>query len=85
MNFFFTLFSAFVYATSALGPVCGFALGAVMLQIYVDFTTVDPTSLGLTTADPRWVGAWWFGFVIGGILLAIVAIPLFAFPKVRFI
>ena len=74
--------SAFVYATGALGPVLGFALGALMLQFYVDTFTFDSGDLNLTPSDPRWVGAWWGGFIICGTLLLLIAIPFFAFPKV---
>lgn len=35
----------------------------------------DPT-------DRRWVGMWWGGFLLCGLLLIIVAIPFFSFPKV---
>lgn len=32
--------------------------------------------------DRRWVGMWWGGFLLCGLLLIIVAIPFFLFPKV---
>lgn len=32
--------------------------------------------------DRSWVGMWWGGFLICGLLLVIVAIPFFSFPKV---
>ena len=38
-------------------------------------------NLNLTTDDPRWVGAWWAGFVICGGLLLVVSILFFSFPK----
>lgn len=31
--------------------------------------------------DTRWVGMWWGGFLVCGILLILVAVPFFAFPK----
>ena len=73
--------TAFIYATGALGPVVGFALGALMLQFYVDLFTIDTETLNLTPDDPRWVGAWWGGFVICGSLLLLVSIPFFSFPR----
>ena len=73
--------AAFIYATGALGPVLGFALGALMLQFYVDLFTIDTETLNLTPDDPRWVGAWWGGFVICGSLLLLVSIPFFSFPR----
>lgn len=32
--------------------------------------------------DRRWVGMWWGGFLLCGLLLIIVAFPFFLFPKV---
>lgn len=52
-----------------------------MLQFYVDFFTINTETLNLTPDDPRWVGAWWGGFVICGSLLLLVAIPFFGFPR----
>ena len=31
--------------------------------------------------DTRWVGMWWGGFLICGVLLIAVSIPFFAYPK----
>jgi hypothetical protein len=31
--------------------------------------------------DPRWIGAWWIGFLLFGILAIIVAIPLAFYPR----
>lgn len=39
----------------------------------------------LYSLDPgnrRWIGMWWGGFLLCGLLLLIVAIPFFSFPKV---
>ena len=36
--------------------------------------------MNLTPYDNAWVGAWWLGYVFGGILCLIAAIPLFGFP-----
>lgn len=38
----------------------------------------SPTDPG----DHRWVGMWWGGFLLCGLLLILVAIPFFSFPKV---
>lgn len=32
--------------------------------------------------DHRWVGMWWGGFLLCGLLLILVAVPFFSFPKV---
>ena len=31
--------------------------------------------------DPRFVGAWWMGFMIIGTLIFLSSLPLFLFPK----
>ena len=38
---------------------------------------VDP---GLNQRDPRWVGAWWLGFVICACCSIVWAIPMSMFP-----
>ena len=58
-----------------------FALGALMLQYYVDLT-FDFTTLNLSPSHPNWVGAWWCGFVLIGSLLLIVSTFFYSFPKV---
>lgn len=35
----------------------------------------------LTPESDVWVGAWWLGFVIIGLLLCLASIPLLAFPR----
>lgn len=35
----------------------------------------------LTNKDPRWVGAWWLGFLVAASLVAVSAVPYFFFPR----
>ncbi|KAK0066064.1 solute carrier organic anion transporter family member 5A1, partial [Biomphalaria pfeifferi] len=70
---------ACIHASGALGPVLGYALGALLLQYYVDTFTHDVL---ITTSSPRWIGAWWGGFIICGLLLLMLAIPFLAYPRV---
>lgn len=37
--------------------------------------------LGLTPEDPRWIGAWWAGFLLCGALLFCSALFMFGFPQ----
>lgn len=68
-----------MYSMAAFGPVLGFLLGAYLLSFHMDsFSKIISISAG----DSRWVGMWWGGFLLGGLLLIIVAIPFFSFPKV---
>ncbi|XP_045584744.2 solute carrier organic anion transporter family member 74D isoform X1 [Procambarus clarkii] len=49
-----------------LGPVLGFMLGGKCLSFWIN-PTIQPS---LSHDDPRWLGAWWIGFlIIGGSLL----------------
>ncbi|XP_040114755.1 solute carrier organic anion transporter family member 2B1 isoform X7 [Oryx dammah] len=41
----------------------------------------SPGGINLTSKDPRWVGAWWLGFLISSGAMALAAIPYFFFPK----
>lgn len=43
--------------------------------IKLNFLSIDP-------GDHRWVGMWWGGFLLCGLLLILVAIPFFSFPKI---
>lgn len=66
----------------AFGPVCGFLLGGFLLSFYVDSLIYGGTmDSDMTPVHPRWVGAWWGGFLIIGTLLLLISIPFFAFPK----
>ncbi|KAJ6223460.1 hypothetical protein RDWZM_002005 [Blomia tropicalis] len=45
-----------------LGPALGFILSSICLSFYEN-PFMDP---GITRNDPRWIGAWWLGFIILG-------------------
>lgn len=66
-----------LFALRLLGPTVGFLLSSLCLQFYED-PFYDP---GFGTKDPRWVGAWWLGFIILGILIFIFSVPMILFPK----
>ncbi|KAK3727107.1 hypothetical protein RRG08_048210 [Elysia crispata] len=70
---------ACIHASSALGPVLGYALGALLLQYYVDTFFHE---VPISPSSPRWVGAWWGGFIICGLLLLPLAPIFFAYPRV---
>ena len=72
-------FLAFIYASGVLGPVLGYALGALLLQYYVD---VFSYSVNIRPSDPAWIGSWWGGFIICGILLFLLAFPFLSFPRI---
>ncbi|XP_051875899.1 solute carrier organic anion transporter family member 4C1-like isoform X2 [Pristis pectinata] len=66
-------------AMSVLGPAFGFLLGGQMLDIYIDVNRVS--NIDLKSDDPRWLGAWWIGFLLCWILSWILILPLSCFPK----
>ncbi|XP_042908068.1 solute carrier organic anion transporter family member 74D [Parasteatoda tepidariorum] len=60
-----------------LGPALGFLLSSFCLQFYED-PFYDP---GFGPDDPRWVGAWWMGFVIIGMFMFIFMLPAWLYPR----
>ncbi|BES92605.1 Organic anion [Nesidiocoris tenuis] len=69
-----------MYSMAAFGPVLGFLLGAYLLSFHMD--ALSTQQIDIDPGDRMWVGMWWGGFLICGLLLIIVAIPFFSFPKV---
>lgn len=41
-----------------------------------------PDDPGITPRDPRWVGAWWMGYILFAMGLALVALPMMLFPRI---
>lgn len=68
---------ACAFAMRMCGPTLGFGLSYLMLRIYID-PTKTPT---ITHSDPRWLGAWWLGWIILGSVLLILAALISLFPK----
>lgn len=66
----------------SLSPLAAFALSGIALSLHTDFYKIDVDELGYDSKDPRWVGAWWLGYIIYGLLTVFLAIPYFFFPKV---
>ena len=61
----------------------GFFLTSTATSLYVDFDRLPADQIpDIHQYDPRWIGAWWLGFPLFAILIVIVAIPMFFYPKV---
>jgi hypothetical protein len=59
-----------------MGPVIGFMMGSFFNRFYY---TLDPPG-GLSPRDPMWIGCWWGGFLVIGLVLFGPSMGLFCFP-----
>ncbi|VDN05235.1 unnamed protein product [Thelazia callipaeda] len=71
-------FTGLLSSMYAFAPSFGFALSASVTRIYTTVVDVPPN---VTIESEEWVGAWWLGFIICGILYLIASVPIFFFPK----
>ncbi|XP_044048062.1 solute carrier organic anion transporter family member 3A1 [Siniperca chuatsi] len=76
-----SLYIGILFSTLVFGPACGFILGSLCTKFYVDAIFIDTSKLGITHDDPRWIGAWWAGFLLCGALLFFSALFMFGFPQ----
>ncbi|XP_007906532.1 solute carrier organic anion transporter family member 3A1 isoform X1 [Callorhinchus milii] len=76
-----SLYIGILFTTLVFGPTCGFILGSLCTKIYVDAVFIDTSKLDITPEDPRWIGAWWGGFLLCGALLFFSALFMFGFPQ----
>ncbi|KAL8617447.1 hypothetical protein ACOMHN_025759 [Nucella lapillus] len=65
-----------IIAVGILGPALAFALGGVFARMYV---TLEDTDLHFR--HPRWIGAWWLGYLTFGTAACVLALPLVCFPR----
>ncbi|GAB1600557.1 hypothetical protein Ahia01_000333700 [Argonauta hians] len=65
-----------IVTMSIFGPSLAFLLGGIFSKLPVDLKDI-----GMTPKDPRWIGAWWMGFVTFGLGSLIFSVPLLFFPK----
>uniref|UniRef100_A0A2M3YXJ7 Solute carrier organic anion transporter family member n=2 Tax=Anopheles braziliensis TaxID=58242 RepID=A0A2M3YXJ7_9DIPT len=71
------LMLAYASSLRTFGPVVGFALGYLALKIYI-----DPTKTPIIdSSDPRWLGAWWLGWILLGVAMLFFAVLTGLFPK----
>ncbi|KAM6961089.1 solute carrier organic anion transporter family member 3A1 isoform 2-T2 [Aplochiton taeniatus] len=76
-----SLYIGILFSTLVFGPACGFILGSLCTKFYVDAAFIDTSKLDITPDDPRWIGAWWGGFLLCGALLFFSALFMFGFPQ----
>lgn len=65
------------FSLRTIGPIFGFVLGYFCLKYYID-PSLHPI---IDSKDPRWLGAWWIGWILLGIAKGIFAVLLAMFPK----
>uniref|UniRef100_A0AAX7V8A1 Solute carrier organic anion transporter family member n=1 Tax=Astatotilapia calliptera TaxID=8154 RepID=A0AAX7V8A1_ASTCA len=73
--------SGCVQTISVVGPVFGYLLGSLCAKIYVDIGFVKMETITITPSDSRWVGAWWLGYLIAGVITLLSAIPFWFLPR----
>uniref|UniRef100_A0AC35G3B8 Solute carrier organic anion transporter family member n=1 Tax=Panagrolaimus sp. PS1159 TaxID=55785 RepID=A0AC35G3B8_9BILA len=71
------LYFAGMFLIRMVGPVVGFSMGTLLQKQYYKFDK----PLGLTPVDPEWIGRWWLGFLLIGLILFFPSLLLFFFPK----
>ncbi|XP_008574554.1 PREDICTED: solute carrier organic anion transporter family member 4C1, partial [Galeopterus variegatus] len=74
-----SLYIGIGYSMSVLGPAIGYVVGGQLLTIYIDVAMGQSTDV--TEDDPRWLGAWWIGFLICWFFAWSLIIPFSCFPK----
>ncbi|KAG5683743.1 hypothetical protein PVAND_013008 [Polypedilum vanderplanki] len=60
-----------------LGPALGYALASYCLKIYIS-PQLTPV---IDNKDPRWIGAWYIGWIVFAFILLLFAIAVSMFPK----
>lgn len=68
---------SFSYFLRLLGPAGGYALASFCLKIYIS-PDLHPT---INNNDPRWLGAWWLGWLVLACCLFGFAFFMCMFPK----
>uniref|UniRef100_A0A8D8R1L5 Solute carrier organic anion transporter family member n=1 Tax=Cacopsylla melanoneura TaxID=428564 RepID=A0A8D8R1L5_9HEMI len=67
----------FSLALRTMGPALGFLIGSMCLRIYID-PSLHPV---IAHNDPRWLGAWWLGWLALGSVMMLFAFLISMFPK----
>ncbi|XP_049762909.1 solute carrier organic anion transporter family member 74D [Schistocerca cancellata] len=65
------------YFLRMLGPAIGYSLASLCLKFFIS-PSLTPT---ITTKDPRWLGAWWIGWMVLAVMLFVMATVIGLFPK----
>uniref|UniRef100_H2Y4Q5 Solute carrier organic anion transporter family member n=1 Tax=Ciona savignyi TaxID=51511 RepID=H2Y4Q5_CIOSA len=72
-----SLYHGGLYVCAVLGPAMGFILGGQFLTIYTNLSE----SVNISESSSLWVGAWWLGFMGGGVVVVLLSVPILMLPK----
>ena len=75
----FSLYIGIFYAMGIIGPAIAVIVGGYLLNVHTDFLSEEES--GLTPDDPLWVGAWWVGYLILGVLCFLIIIPISGYAR----
>lgn len=76
------LYIATFYATAILGPACGVMLGGYFSSLPENLHDISSFSSGALARSETWVGNWWIGYLIAGIICIGLTLPMALFPKI---
>lgn len=65
------------YFLRLLGPAFGYAIASFCLKLFIA-PNLTPT---ITQNDPRWLGAWWLGWIFLAAVLGLFSFLISLFPK----
>lgn len=68
-------------AVLALIGLMGFPLSYIVGTYFLQAHVTLSKDTGITRDHPQWIGAWWLGYFIPGVLLILLAIPISLFPQ----
>lgn len=71
------MFAGLSYFIRLIGPAAGYGLASFSLNMYIA-PNLTPV---ITKKDPRWIGAWYFGWIFIAIVLFSFSIVMGLFPK----
>ena len=67
----------YAFSLRMVGPMLGFVLSYGFLNMYI-----DPSKTPIITSnDPRWMGAWWLGWIVLGVAMILFAFLVGLFPR----
>ncbi|NWY65133.1 SO4C1 protein, partial [Erithacus rubecula] len=75
-----SLYIGIGYAMSLLGPAIGYVLGGQLLKVNLLYLNYFSSSK-VDQDDPRWLGAWWIGFLACFFAVWLLIIPFSCFPR----